>query len=565
VNAESCDEAAIVVQIVEPTWAVCPTVKVIIDGQNVGVLRNRRARSLPVNTGVHRVSARVGWLRSRTLDLTLASGDRISLECGFRRWQVVPYIACVAVNGIGLMMSSFGLYLYAMVIQGLAGCVMIAVSLMPLAVPGSQFYLRRNGAAADAGALPERMDVESPSGRIEPGRRRFQYGLRGLLILVACCAPLFWIGREMWDRRPGNEVARAFRMFHSRWPSERLSGASDLWSLLYHNSLTPEQVDAVIPSLVTALRDPNPALRKEAAASLLVIAIQATKSSAVVPRAQAVATGLAEGLRDASPDVRHNAAAALLNIYLGTSVSGGPISPLPVDIDRFVDSLDRAIDDPDLMVRMWIFGVLRSVAPRVERAAPARLLKALEASDAATRREAVEIVVKFPVGIESALPALLRILESDPEPWLRSLCSVYLSEVRPSPASIPLLMDALRSPERPVRFKAAALLSRIGPQASEAVPAILPLLKETFEPMTTSEREHPDGADPAVAAAWALRLIAPRTGMADTARTSLMELKRQPGHPWRLPYAESALGLLSSEAAQDSGDDLPDDVFEPVP
>ncbi len=128
-----------------------------------------------------------------------------------------------------------------------------------------------------------------------------------------------------------------------------------------------------------------------------------------------------------------------------------------------------------------------------------------------------------------------------------------LGGVHPSPASITLLMEALRSPERSVRFRAADLLSRIGPQASEAVPALLPLLKESFEPTTSFEREHPDWADPAVAATWALGAIAPGTGMADTARAAVVEFLNQPGHPWRRRDAEQAQGRLDPAPTGESG------------
>jgi hypothetical protein len=105
---------------------------------------------------------------------------------------------------------------------------------------------------------------------------------------------------------------------------------------------------------------------------------------------------------------------------------------------------------------------------------------------------------------------------------------------------MPALIQALHSPERLVRFRAADLLSRIGPSASEAVPAVLPLLEERFVPSTDLERKHPEWADPAVAATWALRSIAPETPMAGMARTALEELQTS-GHPWRRGELESAL------------------------
>ena len=84
--------------------------------------------------------------------------------------------------------------------------------LMIFTVPGARFYLRRGAAAPSAEDMLDRLEAPSPVAGPEIGRRRFQIGLRGLLIVVACCAPLCWLAREAWDRRPMNEPERAFRM-----------------------------------------------------------------------------------------------------------------------------------------------------------------------------------------------------------------------------------------------------------------------------------------------------------------------------------------------------------------
>ncbi len=312
-EAEPCREPAIVVQIVGWTGIVCPTVQVLIDGLPVGVLSDRRARSLSVSAGVHRMATKVGWLRSRPLVLKLAPADRVSLECGFHRWRLtlpIPLIALVT-TWAGMLLTNHGLYLEAMAANGLAIVMWVANLMMTVAMPGACHYLKRREIPLEAGALPERMDPASPAARPERDRRGFQFGLRGLLILVACCAPLFWMGREVWDRRPANQTARAFRMLRSGDPSARLSGASDLRLLVMINSLTPKEVDDAIPDLLVALRDQNPGVREAAAGTLHWIVFEATQRSAPVPRVQAVAAGLAGGLRDTVPAVRHDTGLAL--------------------------------------------------------------------------------------------------------------------------------------------------------------------------------------------------------------------------------------------------------------
>ncbi len=108
----------------------------------------------------------------------------------------------------------------------------------------------------------DRLEAPSPVAGPEIGRRRFQIGLRGLLIVVACCAPLCWLAREAWDRRPMNEPERAFRMLGSGDESERLSGLMALRLLVTLKSLTPKQVDAATTALLVALATALPKCAK---------------------------------------------------------------------------------------------------------------------------------------------------------------------------------------------------------------------------------------------------------------------------------------------------------------
>jgi HEAT repeat protein len=142
------------------------------------------------------------------------------------------------------------------------------------------------------------------------------------------------------------------------------------------------------------------------------------------------------------------------------------------------------------------------------------------------------------------LPTLFEVAEQDSDPMVRDRSVLAMSGLRPTPASIPVLIQKLRSSERAVRFRAADLLSRIGPKASEAVPALFPLLEEQFVPSTTYERKQPAWNDPAVAATWALRSIAPNTPKAQVARSALLSLLSVPDHPWRRAEVDEALRAL---------------------
>jgi hypothetical protein len=58
--------------------------------------------------------------------------------------------------------------------------------------------------------------------------------------------------------------------------------------------------------------------------------------------------------------------------------------------------------------------------------AAAALIAALDAPEAATRREAALAVGKFPEGLEAVLPTLLRMLERDSSAEVRSACDLAL-------------------------------------------------------------------------------------------------------------------------------------------
>jgi HEAT repeat protein len=558
VECETDGKAAVEVYAVGWRGFTAPRVEVLIDDQPAGVLNYKDATSFPVLAGVHKVSAKLGFLRSKTLGVSLAAVDRASLECGFRMDFLVLLSAMLAVfPGLFLALLISGLlgqsYWATTFSVGLAVVALVAIHIKlvwSIFAPGGRLYLKPRMVTIDGHTRLVQIGAPSYLLEIEPQRRGFQFGLKGLLILVACCAPIFWVAREVWDRRPENRHSRAIRMLRSKDSGERITGASDLQFLVVVKSLAPKQIDAVIPELLVALRDQQPDVRKDAAVALFFIVFEGMQSSGTVPQTRAIAEGLAAVLGDSEPAVRHHSALSLASLYFTHSGAGRPPPPLPQAIDRFVDLLGEAIEDTDAQVRSSAFLALQAIAPRVARMAPARLVAAVGSKDTDTRAKAVQALVKFPNGIDSHLPLLLEVLERE-DPKIRQTYSWAFVNVRPSAAAIPALVKALRSPERPVRFLGADLLSRIGPSASSAVPAILPLLEERFEPETVPEYKHPEWADPAVPAIWALRSIAPGTPHAELARSSLLELSRKLGHPWRRDEIDAALRCFSSAGAQD--------------
>jgi tetratricopeptide (TPR) repeat protein len=365
--------------------------------------------------------------------------------------------------------------------------------------------------------------------------------------VVAWCAPLFWLVREGWDLRPGNQPARAFRMLRSEDPNARLSGTRDLKLLVMLNCLTPGQVDAAIAHLLVVLRDRDPEVREAAAVSLFFIVSEATQRSAAVPQVQAVATGLMEGVCDAVPAVRRRTALALASIYSLSPGRGVAPPPLPRDTGRFAGLLAGAVTDRDPVVSSSAMNVLRATAPQFRGASPPALVAALDAADPRARARVAWAVTEFPEGHDQLLPALLRTLERDPSPEVRSACDLALSCVKLTAAAVPDLVKALRSPEQRMRFRAADRLSYIVPRPVEVVPALLPVLDERFTPKTAFERKRPTWADPAVAATWALGAIAQGTPTPGRAEAALTKLFRDPEHPWRARQVLDALERICDD------------------
>lgn len=77
--SEPSGQPNVVIRLVGTGFA-CPKVRVFIDGRPVGTLSDCRARALTLGEGVHRVVTNVGFMRSRTLVLSLAprNGPRSS-------------------------------------------------------------------------------------------------------------------------------------------------------------------------------------------------------------------------------------------------------------------------------------------------------------------------------------------------------------------------------------------------------------------------------------------------------------------------------------------------------
>lgn len=169
-------------------------------------------------------------------------------------------------------------------------------------MPGRNFYLRRSEVALDADR--DAPPIDAPTGPSAVGLRgRFQLNLRWLLVATACFAPLLWVGRELWERRPANQPARSARLLQSEDSNDRYNAPHNLHMLLLVRTVTAVQVDTALPSLLAPLRDQDPRVREAVAGCLFSLVFEAKQRGAAVPHVQEVAAGLAEGLVDPLPSI----------------------------------------------------------------------------------------------------------------------------------------------------------------------------------------------------------------------------------------------------------------------
>jgi HEAT repeat protein len=194
--------------------------------------------------------------------------------------------------------------------------------------------------------------------------------------------------------------------------------------------------------------------------------------------------GLVPLLSDRDPRVR--AAAA---IGLGTMARGpSPGPPAPEQVAALRNESNA----------------VRRQAARMIYGSPAmtllpELVAALEDESAEVRTAAAQALARFGPDLDPQIPALTAMMQRD-EKNVRKACAEALKAAWPTPALVPTLSGFLRSRDRDVRFYAAQLLGRVGPEARAAVPALIAVLNEPLDAM------YPD---PGRAAALALGQMGP--------------------------------------------------------
>jgi HEAT repeat protein len=217
---------------------------------------------------------------------------------------------------------------------------------------------------------------------------------------------------------------------------------------------------AAIPKLRLALRDSDPLVKRDAAASLGQMEPEPVRvalddllglckdTNGEVRRAtvgvlvriigpeDATATGpLRALLADNDEETRRNAALALSNVGGKEAAAGVPV---------LVDALGRG----DIELRRQAAAALRNIGPEAHRAVP-DLIRALKDPDAELRTNAALALGGIGPGADKAVPALVGLVadaKNSPEP--RMAAAVALSRIGPTPAAIdavPKLLQVVTS------------------------------------------------------------------------------------------------------------------------
>lgn len=384
--------------------------------------------------------------------------------------------------------------------------------------------------------------ADSPQAARPPGSRRFQIGMLGLIVAVACCGVISWAARTLWESQ--HPAAAAARELRSTDPGDR-AGAARLLS-----SLGLADPDQAIPPLVDALGDPDAEVRGAAAAALGAIIAHLVQSGSAGPLVRTGIGALIGVLKDRKPSVRIVAVGALHSIAHST------VAAEIIDFRSVIEAIATTLDDRDEQVRLSALAVLTQFGPLSLSGPPASLTNALADRSARVRAAAITTLASFPVSLDPWLDSLLGEVErGDPE--VRNACWSAFARPRQPPFSaeaIPRLVKALGSPDRKVRSHAARALYLHGgnPRASAAIPALLAVLREPIDPdlarrlglgQVVSVRD----GDPADMAALVLGRLAPGTESAGEVIAALAEVVRS-GHPSRRSSAAGALGEFGPAA-----------------
>ena len=144
---------------------------------------------------------------------------------------------------------------------------------------------------------------------------RLQTGVRGLIVVVACCGVMSWAARHLLgEPAPGNRRRAGLR---SPNPSVRARAARELWWV------GMKEPGVAIPALIDAMTDPEAPVRLAVVEALGSISGDAARVGAAGEVIREAITALIRSLGDREPSVR---LAALMGLKAIVSAKGADAS-----------------------------------------------------------------------------------------------------------------------------------------------------------------------------------------------------------------------------------------------
>jgi HEAT repeat protein len=377
--------------------------------------------------------------------------------------------------------------------------------------------------------------------------RRALTGVRGLIVVIACCGVLMWATRTMWESQ--HPAIAAARGIDARRASDRLAAIRTL------ASVGPDDGIIAIPIAMGRLADADPGVRAATADALGLLGSSTTKAGLAKNEVRAAMRGLVGLLHDQQPAVRIAAANAL------GSIASCDKKNL-IELEPAASALILMLDDRNPDVRGSVIAALGFVGPPVLVEPPTPIVTALEDESAKVRAEAVTALANYTRGLPRLIPSLLDSMHVA-RPEVRANYAALFGYIKPpsfsAEAVLPLIM-ALGNDDRQIRHLAVSRLAAFGPVAREAIPFLMKTLTEPMEVEVSSRGRKPDDPffrEPSLAAAVALGKIAPGTDLAGQAAAALAEAIRSGAPACRAtsiealthfgPEAEVAITTLIAE------------------
>jgi hypothetical protein len=324
----------------------------------------------------------------------------------------------------------------------------------------------------------DRMSAPTPEmakARITPVEaRRFQNGVRALVVLVGCCGILLWALRHLWESsHPASGAARGLQ---ARSPSERVDAARELMRIGIGDS------HDAIPPLVSALNDPEAEVRAAAAESLKTVASVAVNAGSAHDLVQESIAALIGSLNDRESAVRMAVVDALATIL--ASRRGGEV----VDLESVFAAFTEMLGDPVANIRIAALNGLGTTARMLAVEPPPALAALLDDESDVVRATALRSVACFQRGLDAWIPMILRALDRDSESVVGQTLPQEVGVLRPpafSAVVLPTLIGALDSRNYHVRICAASLIAALRHEGCPAVPKLIEIVLTPIDSMKT--------------------------------------------------------------------------------